>query len=38
MASRDRTAPKAQAGAGNLEIIRYAAAAWAAMGLISVAE
>lgn len=35
MASRPRTLPKQSAGARNLNIIRYAGTAWAAMGLVS---
>ncbi len=35
MASRPRTLPKPSAGSRKLEIIRYAAAAWASMGLAS---
>ncbi|MDZ4289973.1 MAG: prenyltransferase/squalene oxidase repeat-containing protein [Prosthecobacter sp.] len=37
MASRARLLPKPSAGAGNLDMIRYAGTAWAAMGLISIA-
>ena len=37
MKSRNRTAPKATAGAKDLEIIGYAGTAWAAMGLVSAA-